>query len=53
VVLDFLYVAFFLAILGIYVARTYKDVVQRPLSVVDWKHSTLPQSSHVPATERD
>ena len=45
VALDFLYVAFFLAVLCIYLARTYKDVVHRPLSVVDWEQSTLnPQS---------
>ncbi len=41
VALDFLYVAFFLAVLCIYLARTYKDVVHRPLSVVDWERSTI------------
>jgi dolichol-phosphate mannosyltransferase len=39
VALDFLYVAFFLMVICIYLARTYKDVVYRPLSVVDWKLS--------------
>ncbi len=39
VMLDFLYVAFFLAVLSIYLARTYKDVVQRPLTVVNWRLS--------------
>jgi glycosyltransferase involved in cell wall biosynthesis len=43
VVLDFLYVALFLAVLCIYLARTYKDVVQRPPAVVDWRQSTLPK----------
>ncbi len=42
--MDFVYVSFFLAMLCIYLARTYKDVVQRPLTVVDWKNSTLPPS---------
>lgn len=41
VVLDFLYVAFFLAVISIYLARTYKDVVRRPISVVDWKRSAF------------
>jgi dolichol-phosphate mannosyltransferase len=39
VALDFLYVAFFLAVICIYLARTYKDVVGRPISVVDWRQS--------------
>lgn len=39
VMLDLLYLAFFVAMLGIYLARTYKDVVQRPLTVVDWQRS--------------
>ena len=41
VAMDFLYVAFFLAVISIYLARTYKDVVRRPISVVDWKRSAL------------
>lgn len=39
VTLDLLYLAFFLAMVSIYLARTYKDVVQRPLTVVDWRRS--------------
>lgn len=39
VTLDFLYMAFFVAVLCIYLARTYKDLVARPLSVVDWQRS--------------
>ncbi len=39
VALDFIYVAFFLMVICIYLARTYKDQVARPLSVVDWKLS--------------
>lgn len=39
VVVDFLFVAFFLAVISIYLARTYKNVVRRPLYVVDWRHS--------------
>jgi len=41
VVLDLLYLAFSLAMISIYLARTYKDVVQRPLTVVDWQRSEL------------
>ena len=41
VAMDFLYVAFFLAVISIYLARTYKDVVHRPISVVDWKRSSF------------
>ena len=39
VMVDFLYVAFYIGVLGVYLARTYKDVVARPLSIVDWKRS--------------
>ena len=39
VMVDFLYLAFYLGVLSVYLARTYKDVVGRPLSVVDWKRS--------------
>lgn len=41
VMVDFLYLAFFMAMIAIYVARTYKDVVQRPVAVIDWKQSIL------------
>ncbi len=51
VVLDFLYVAFFIAMISIYLARTYKDVVHRPISVVDWRKSTLSPSGGNTAPE--
>lgn len=40
-VLDFLYVSLFVGIIAIYLARTYKDVVGRPLYVIDWQKSYL------------
>ncbi|MBI2820848.1 MAG: glycosyltransferase family 2 protein [Acidobacteria bacterium] len=40
-VVNFLYIAFFLATVSIYLARTYKNVVQRPLYVVNWKKSAM------------
>ena len=39
VVLDLMYIVFFLAILSIYNARIYKDGVNRPVFIVDWKYS--------------
>jgi dolichol-phosphate mannosyltransferase len=48
VVLDLLYLAFILAVICIYLARTYKDVVHRPLSIVDWNRSTLNRPSSAP-----
>jgi hypothetical protein len=36
-----LFLAFFLSMACIYLARTYKDVVQRPISVVDWPRSAM------------
>jgi dolichol-phosphate mannosyltransferase len=39
VVMDLMYLCFFLAILSIYNARIYKDVVNRPVFIVDWKYS--------------
>jgi dolichol-phosphate mannosyltransferase len=41
VVCNSLYLAFFLMVICIYLARTYKDVVHRPLTVVDWRQSRL------------
>lgn len=41
VVIDLLYVAFFLSMACLYLGRTYKDVVQRPVTVVDWAHSVV------------
>ena len=34
-----MYIVFFLAILSIYSARIYKDGVNRPVFIVDWKYS--------------
>jgi glycosyltransferase involved in cell wall biosynthesis len=41
VVMDLLYLAFFVAMACLYLARTYKDVVQRPITVIDWKQSAV------------
>lgn len=41
VVVDFLYVAYALAAACLYLARTYKDVLQRPLTVIDWERSAM------------
>jgi polyisoprenyl-phosphate glycosyltransferase len=39
VVMDLMYIVFFLAILSVYNARIYKDGVNRPVFIVDWKYS--------------
>lgn len=39
VTLDLMYLVFFLAVLSIYNARIYKNAVQRPIFIVDWKQS--------------
>jgi polyisoprenyl-phosphate glycosyltransferase len=41
VAIDLLYLAFFLSIACLYLARTYKDVIQRPITVIDWAQSTV------------
>jgi hypothetical protein len=41
VALNLAYIGFFLSMISIYLARTYKDVVGRPISVVDWRRSSL------------
>lgn len=38
---NFVYLAFFLSMACLYIARAYKDIVQRPLSVVDWSRSSM------------
>jgi dolichol-phosphate mannosyltransferase len=43
--LDLMYMVFVLAVLSIYNARIYKDGVQRPVFIVDWKYSFL-ETSH-------
>lgn len=45
VTLNLLYLAFFVGALAIYQARIYKNVVQRPLYIVDWRHSALNRSA--------
>ena len=44
VTLDLIYLVFFMAVLSIYSARIYKDGVQRPIFIVDWKYSFLENS---------
>ena len=44
VTLDLMYLVFFMAVLSIYSARIYKDGVQRPIFIVDWKYSFLENS---------
>jgi dolichol-phosphate mannosyltransferase len=44
VTLDMMYLIFFMAVLSIYNARIYKDGVQRPIFIVDWKYSFLENS---------
>lgn len=41
VTIDFMYVIFFLAVLSIYIARIYKNGVQRPVFIVDKKYTIL------------
>lgn len=45
VAVNLLYLAFFVGALAIYQARIYKNVVQRPLYIVDWRHSALNRSA--------
>jgi polyisoprenyl-phosphate glycosyltransferase len=37
--LDLMYLVFFIAVLSIYIARIYKNGVNRPIFIVDWKKS--------------
>ena len=39
VIVDLSYVSSFVAVAALYVARTYRNVIGRPLSVVDWHRS--------------
>jgi dolichol-phosphate mannosyltransferase len=41
VMTDLLYLAFGFAFLALYTARNYRNVVARPVAVVDWKRSAL------------
>lgn len=47
--MDMIYLVFFMAVLNIYAARIYKNVVQRPSYIVDWKNSIY---KNAPAKER-
>jgi glycosyltransferase involved in cell wall biosynthesis len=47
VTLDLMYLVFFMAVLSIYNARIYKDGVQRPIFIVDWKYSILENSQQL------
>jgi polyisoprenyl-phosphate glycosyltransferase len=37
--LDLMYIVFFVAVIAVYTARIYKNGVNRPLFIIDWKHS--------------
>ena len=43
--LNIFYLVSFIPILSVYIARIYKDGVQRPLFVVDWKKSTIQKNN--------
>lgn len=45
VVMDFLYVLLFIACICIYLARSYKNGVARPVFIVDWRKSALNSKS--------
>lgn len=51
VALNLAYIAFFLSMISIYLARTYKDVVGRPISVVDWRRSSPKRDFSVTTTQ--
>jgi len=44
-IMDAMYVIFFIDVIAIYLARIYKDGVDRPVFIVDWKQSALNGSS--------
>lgn len=41
VILDFMYLVFFMATISIYIARIYKNGVQRPIFIVDKRHTFI------------
>lgn len=41
ITIDLMYLVSFISILSIYTARIYKNGVQRPIFIVDWKYSIL------------
>jgi polyisoprenyl-phosphate glycosyltransferase len=40
-IIDLMYIIFFMDVICIYLARIYKDGVDRPVFIVDWKRSAL------------
>jgi len=48
VILDLTYLVAFTSVLSVYVARIYKDGVNRPIFIVDWQLSELGQPSRRP-----
>ena len=46
--LDFSYVILALIFISLYLARTYKDIIQKPIFIIDWENSALDRrtSSH-------
>jgi polyisoprenyl-phosphate glycosyltransferase len=43
---DLMYIVFFTAAMSVYLARIYKNGVDRPVFIVDWRKSTLNDSPH-------
>ena len=43
--LDLMYLVFFVAVISVYVARIYKNGLDRPVYIVDWKLSHFPHES--------
>jgi len=41
ITLDLMYLIFFISFLSIYTARIYKNGVQRPIFIIDWKYSVF------------
>lgn len=46
-IIDLIYIIFFIAILSIYTARIYKNGVQRPVFIIDRKHTYLNQPDKI------
>jgi polyisoprenyl-phosphate glycosyltransferase len=41
ITIDLMYLVFFISILSMYTARIYKNGVQRPIFIIDWKYSVF------------
>jgi dolichol-phosphate mannosyltransferase len=50
--LDLMYLVFFLAVLSVYNARIYHNTAQRPVFIVDWKLSTLPNPTQASVSQK-